>query len=402
MPEGSFFPELIAELESNKKKPKRSVFNCSTCGLDKNCHSPHMEPFGKNRLNIAIVAEAPGREEDKLGIPLVGKSGQFLSKHLKTLGVDMDTDCIKLNVVQCHPSGNRTPTKDEIKCCRPRLEKQLREIAPDLIIALGSSALQSILSDAPFTPNITQLQGHVVPSNLWNCWVCCSFHPAYFVRKNGKEGFMLTDALAAGIEKCLETPYTDQRLDENKYKLVEDIAEAYELLQKLSYSKKEVVFDFETNCLSPFDEGSKLLTVSFATDIDFGWCIPIEHRDSVWTKEELETVYTELAMFMRSDASKIIHNWQFENLWSIEKLNTAVNNVVCDTMVRQHLINNLQKVSLEFQSYVRYGALFKGKMNRGKIADLPLSIVAPYNVLDSRYALRLKQDQDKEMECLDR
>ena len=88
---------------------------------------------------------------------------------------------------------------------------------------------------------------------------------------------------------------------------------------------------------------------------------------------------------------------QFEELWTNKNLGSKLRNVVCDTMVRQHIINNRQSTALSVQSYLRYGSTVKEMVDREKLAETPLDIVARYNVLDCRYTLRLKQDQDKEL-----
>lgn len=89
----------LSEVQS--KAPVSLIPKCGACGLYKKCHSPKMGPSGKGRLKILVVAEAPGQEEDKRGIQLVGNSGRHLMDALDKCGVDMRRDCWLTNALIC-------------------------------------------------------------------------------------------------------------------------------------------------------------------------------------------------------------------------------------------------------------------------------------------------------------
>ncbi len=83
-----------------------------------------------------IIGEAPGRREDELGRPFVGKAGELLDQLLKGIGLSRE-DVYITNVVKCRPPNNRDPKDDEIEACRPFLERQLAVLKPKLILCLG-------------------------------------------------------------------------------------------------------------------------------------------------------------------------------------------------------------------------------------------------------------------------
>jgi DNA polymerase len=93
---------------------------------------------------LALVGEAPGAEEDRTGRPFVGKAGALLDRLLAEAGLDRPGVAV-VNVLQCRPPGNRTPTATEATRCRGWLERKLHLIAPELVVTLGLSAAVAFL-----------------------------------------------------------------------------------------------------------------------------------------------------------------------------------------------------------------------------------------------------------------
>jgi DNA polymerase len=89
---------------------------------------------------VALVGEAPGAQEDTAGRPFVGKAGQLLDTLLREAGLDRDQVAV-VNVLKCRPPANRTPKRAEVERCRPWLDRQLDLIAPELVVALGLTAV---------------------------------------------------------------------------------------------------------------------------------------------------------------------------------------------------------------------------------------------------------------------
>src|SRR3954447_16143742 len=94
--------------------------------------------MGDPNADLVFIGEGPGAEEDRQGLPFVGRSGQLLDRlMLEEMGLTRD-QCYIANAVKWRPPGNRDPKPDEIAACRPYLEEQLDLIAPTVIVTLGN------------------------------------------------------------------------------------------------------------------------------------------------------------------------------------------------------------------------------------------------------------------------
>jgi len=102
---------------------------------------------GGERPRVLFVGEAPGRQEDETGRPFVGRSGARLDAAIERLDLAPDSVGV-LNVVKCHPPGNRLPLSS-VSACRPFLERQLEILRPTTLVPLGRHALRAVAPDAP-------------------------------------------------------------------------------------------------------------------------------------------------------------------------------------------------------------------------------------------------------------
>jgi DNA polymerase len=89
---------------------------------------------------VMVIGEGPGGDEDRQGLPFVGRAGQYLDKWLEALGLSRDRDVYIANIVKCRPPGNRDPQTREIEACTPYLRRQIDIIRPKTILALGRFA----------------------------------------------------------------------------------------------------------------------------------------------------------------------------------------------------------------------------------------------------------------------
>ena len=129
---------------------------------------------------LMLVGEAPGREEDLVGEPFVGRSGQLLDRLLaEELGLDR-TGCYIANVVKCRPPGNRDPDPLEVATCRHFLESQVELVAPRVIVSLGNFASRTLLG---VTEGVTSLRGRAY--TYGSRVLVPTFHPAYALRGGG-------------------------------------------------------------------------------------------------------------------------------------------------------------------------------------------------------------------------
>jgi uracil-DNA glycosylase family 4 len=115
---------------------------------------------GDPDAGLLVVGEAPGRDEDRLGRPFVGRSGQLLDRLLaEEAGLRREQVYIA-NVVKCRPPGNRDPRPDEIASCRPYLDRQVQLIRPRVVLTLGNFSTRLLLDTKL---GITQLRGRTYP-----------------------------------------------------------------------------------------------------------------------------------------------------------------------------------------------------------------------------------------------
>lgn len=131
----------------NLEELKKQVKNCKKCKL---CSDKTLKAFGKGNEHsgIMIIGEAPGKNEEKEGIPFVGKAGKNLGNYLIEAGFDIEKDIYFCNVLKCRTTDknnnkkDRRPKEDEIKNCRTFLEQQIKIINPKIIILCGVTAMK--------------------------------------------------------------------------------------------------------------------------------------------------------------------------------------------------------------------------------------------------------------------
>ncbi len=119
------------------------VRTCRKCGL---CETRTQTVFGSGGAGarLVFVGEAPGFEEDRQGLPFVGRAGGLLTRMIGAMGMTRD-DVYICNVLKCRPPNNRDPAADEIAACSKYLFEQLSIINPEVIVALGAPAARTLL-----------------------------------------------------------------------------------------------------------------------------------------------------------------------------------------------------------------------------------------------------------------
>ena len=151
--------------------------DCQRCGL---CEGRQTIVFGDGNpdADLMFVGEGPGEQEDKRGLPFVGRAGELLTQMIeKGIGLAR-SDVYICNIVKCRPPRNRTPLPPEVAACRPFLDGQIRAVAPRVIVTLGKPAA-SLLLDREIA--ITRLRG------TWQDYqgipLMPTLHPAYVLRQ---------------------------------------------------------------------------------------------------------------------------------------------------------------------------------------------------------------------------
>ena len=157
--------------------------------------------YGSGTARLLLIGEAPGADEDRSGIPFVGRSGQLLEKMLKAIGFDRN-ECFITNVLPWRPPGNRTPTEGEIAVCLPFLKRQIDLVSPEAIMILGGSAANALLDNGE---PISRMRGKWLEykkSDGGKVPVLASFHPAYLLRNSGQKAKAWVDMLRMKQKLC--------------------------------------------------------------------------------------------------------------------------------------------------------------------------------------------------------
>jgi len=171
---------------------------------------PHLAASRKNVVfgvgsidaQLMFVGEAPGADEDEQGEPFVGKAGQLLTKIIQATGLSR-ADVYIANILKCRPdtpgqsAGNRKPTPEEMQTCIPFLHEQIDLIRPQVIVALGATAVEGLLGK---TVGITKLRGN------WQTYrgtpLMPTYHPAYLLRNQAmSEKRRVWEDMLAAMEK---------------------------------------------------------------------------------------------------------------------------------------------------------------------------------------------------------
>src|SRR6056297_2113551 len=150
------------------KEIKEKVKECQKCQLVKEANNP-VPGKGNSQAEVVFIGEAPGSNEDKQGVPFVGRAGRILDELLGSIDLNRE-DVYITNIVKHRPPGNRNPTNGEIKACSPYLDEQLGIIKPKVICCLGNFSSKYILEKYGLmgeVKGITKIHGQVFKiSNL--------------------------------------------------------------------------------------------------------------------------------------------------------------------------------------------------------------------------------------------
>jgi DNA polymerase len=151
---------------------------------------------GNPDASIMVVGEAPGADEDRLGVPFVGVSGQLLDRAFAAIGLDRTKIYIS-NILPWRPPGNRQPTPHETALCLPFIERHIELVSPEILILVGGTAAKTLLKT---NEGIVKLRGkwhaYQSPELKKPIQTLATFHPAYLLRSPGQKRFVWLDLLS--------------------------------------------------------------------------------------------------------------------------------------------------------------------------------------------------------------
>jgi DNA polymerase len=136
---------------------------------------------GNPAARLMLVGEAPGADEDRIGLPFVGRSGQLLDRMLAAIGLNRKEHVYIANLLPWRPPGNRTPTPQEVAICLPFIQRQIQLANPDILVCIGAPSAQGLLG----------LTGILASRGKWleydtgtrRIRAMATLHPAYLLRQ---------------------------------------------------------------------------------------------------------------------------------------------------------------------------------------------------------------------------
>ncbi len=159
---------------------------CQRCILRKGCKQVVFGD-GNPSASLMLIGEGPGADEDRIGIPFVGRAGQLLDRILDAAKIKR-SDIYIANIVKCRPPGNRLPLQPEVDACLPYLQKQIALINPEIIVCLGALAMRTLI-DKKSAISRSRGQWYFREGRR----IIATYHPAALLRDPSRKKDVWTD-----------------------------------------------------------------------------------------------------------------------------------------------------------------------------------------------------------------
>lgn len=151
---------------------------------------------GNPAAPLMLIGEAPGADEDRIGLPFVGRSGQLLDRMLAAIGVRRSENAYITNVLFWRPPGNRKPTPEETAICLPFVWRHIALKRPKIVVLCGGTATATLLNRSD---GITRLRGRwfdlLIP-DLGPVPALATYHPSFLLRAPAHKSETWRDLLA--------------------------------------------------------------------------------------------------------------------------------------------------------------------------------------------------------------
>jgi uracil-DNA glycosylase len=185
----------LAEAATTLTELEAAVSSFEGCALRKTAtHTVFAD--GTPHAPVMVIGEAPGGDEDRLGKPFVGRSGQLLDRMLAAIGLDRQTNVYITNILFWRPPGNRKPTEAEIALCLPFVWRHIALGMPRVVLLSGGTATSAILGRAE---GITKLRGKwfdlAVPGVDSLVPALTTYHPSFLLRTPSRKSESWRDFL---------------------------------------------------------------------------------------------------------------------------------------------------------------------------------------------------------------
>lgn len=182
-----------------------SIRACVSCDLGRR-RQQAVPGMGDTSPDWLIVGEAPGEEEDRQGLPFVGRAGQLLDRMLAAMALSRQHKVYIANVIKCRPPHNRNPDPVEIAHCMPYLLRQIELLQPRIVLAMGRFAAHTLLAQGgPFHPEalrqlpLGKLRGRVHRLEVGGRTIplVVTYHPAFLLRSPSEKAKAWADLCLA-------------------------------------------------------------------------------------------------------------------------------------------------------------------------------------------------------------
>lgn len=201
-------PQPAASTAQNLDELKTLMDSFEDCALRRTA-TQTVPGNGPVDAKLLVIGEAPGADEDRSGIPFVGRPGLLLNKMLASIQHPRENVYVT-NLVPWRPPGNRTPTTEEIMQCMPFLLRAIDIVKPEAILLLGGVSANAVLNKRD---SITRLRGRWETLERQDAGLSIptitTFHPAYLLRFPEKKAFAWRDLLSLR-ERLANSPATPQ------------------------------------------------------------------------------------------------------------------------------------------------------------------------------------------------
>ena len=251
----------------------------------------HRSAFPINKkYSIFLIAEAPGKQEDDIDVPMVGDAGDILVGFLEKTHFPIDETFIT-NSTRCRPPKNRKPSRGEQKACKPYLIEELKQHQPKVIMLLGNTALSVFkLTEGGISKNRGKVFRLKLPD--WEdgpeFTIVPTFHPSYFNYRNNPQLRKLVEAdfrLAASLARGEEIKDTKYQATYKVCQTVDKVAEAVQVL------KQNGKFACDTESPNLKFMTSPMILLQLSGGIDKTFLIPFYQHDPDGIEWKLKPVF---------------------------------------------------------------------------------------------------------------
>jgi len=368
-----------------------SLDGCDACTLQKDWprlshpRIPIIPPQFDMDTRIVVIGEGPGAMEDKLGLPFVGETGQYLRKVMGK----WENKVYWTNTVRCQPYSNRTPTDVEIECCSNYLNRDLELIKPHALLLVGSVAANAFWQGSETVP-ITKIRGVKFPVQLaddsW-IWAYSIFHPSYVLRseRKYKDNSVLPvfendiKRFFAEIDSYKTPPDIPPIPEIDDVQYPKSLLEVQNLFNKLTSRPGT---DIETVQLRPYMRDARLLSAAFSDGVTT-FAFPVEWRGTgPWGLEAFRWCMSRL---YELGWGWIAHNANMELSWFWHYCAEFDWNFRDTAATGRFTTNRSSLTALASQSRIHLGVDIKtlSTVDVMKLEEFPMKEGLYYNAIDA-------------------